>query len=106
MSGGGGGYMPEIKSNQDVDCNKLSMVTSLSSPVSHVILNTKVGDELEIQLITPASLQVFNANGELVGSLLVTQRDRIIKCINEGVKFVAIVLKINGGNCEIRIKTS
>ena len=103
MSGSSGGHVPEISSGENVDCFNLSFITSLTGPVASAIAILNIGDELDVELISP-SLQIFNANGVLVGSLLTLHRESIIKCINKGVHFIAIVIKINGGNCDIRIK--
>lgn len=103
MSGSSNSYMPEIKSSSNTDCKGLVFTTSLTSPVVSVIVNTKVGEVLSIELVSPSSLQVVNANGVLVGSLLTAQRDNIVDCINKGFEFIATVVRINGGNCDLRI---
>lgn len=77
MSGSSSSYSPIIKEVENIDCNKITFVTSLTAPVASVVSVLKVNDMLDVQLISPSSLQVFNNNGELAGALISSSRDRI-----------------------------
>lgn len=105
MSGSSGGYMPVIASSINTDCSNLSFVTSLTSPVASVVVTLKIGDILYVELVQPSSLQVFDSNGVLVGSLLTAHRDAMISCIHKGFEFVATINRINGGSCDVRVKS-
>jgi hypothetical protein len=103
MSGSSGGYMPEISSGGNTDCKSLTFSTSLTSPVASVVLNLRQGDLLKVDLISPSLLQIFDSNGILVGSLITRYRDSIINCMNKGFSFSATVIRISGGNCEVKV---
>lgn len=97
--------MPEFESTNNNDCSTLSFVTTLASPVASAIIALKIGDILQVEMVAPASLRLFDSNGVLVGSLLTKYRDTILDCISKGTNFQATVTRIIGGNCDVRIKS-
>lgn len=103
-SGGGGG--PIINSPITTDsCERLTIMTYLSSPKADVIDKVKVNDILSISALSDQGpIVATTAEGKIAGSILSSEQVRLLNCINSGTEYEAIVLSIQGGSCEIRIK--
>lgn len=90
-------------------CQDFVDKTSLTSPKAPV-KQLKVGDRLRVEL------QPIKAGGntviaitekkETAGAITSTKTPRLIKCLEEGHKYIAVVLSISGGQCTIEIKSA
>ncbi len=97
-------YTPSFKSDPSTDCSNMSFTTALASPNPLVVASLKISEILDVIKDIDNSLRVYNHNGEIVGALFTTHRDKIIECINNGFEFIAIVKSVNGGNCTVLVK--
>lgn len=98
MSGGDrNGDFPVSSSNQD--CTSLVFQTPLNSPNPDVANQLSIGLTLTLQLRTVANrVQVVALYGEEVaGSITAAELPALVRCMNDGVLFVAIVHEIRGG---------
>lgn len=103
-AGGGGGPIinPPITTDS---CERLTITTFLSSPKADVIGKIKINDILSISALSDQGpLIASTSNGEIAGSILSAEQIRLLNCINSGTEYEAIVLSIQGGSCQIRIK--
>lgn len=102
--GGGGGPIinPPITTDS---CERLIIITYLSSPKGDVIDKIKVGDVLSISALSDQGpIIATTSEGEIAGSILSSEQIRLLNCINSGTEYEAVVLSIQSGSCEIRIK--
>ena len=103
-SGGNGGPIinPPITTDS---CERLTIVTYLSSPKADVIDKLKEGDILSISALSDQGpIVAITLEGEIAGSILSSEQIRLLNCINSGTEYKAIVLSIQDASCEIRIK--
>jgi hypothetical protein len=104
MSGsGGGGGGPGVPTT---DCASLVQRTALNSPDPTVLANLKVKDALEVRFRIPGQTMIgaFTADGALAGTITYAGVTRLAKCLADGFKYVGLVLKIDGGECQIEIR--
>jgi hypothetical protein len=100
--GGGGGGGPVSPSRPD--CSTLVFRTPLASPKPKVIAKLKKGDQLELIAQTAAGPAIVQTpQGEEAGSITSRLAD-LLRCLDEGYKYVAIVMSITGGNVEVEIR--
>lgn len=97
-SGGGGGT--------GVDPCDIVSLTNLNSPNPAVVPTLRPGDVLDVRLQAgpPRVLQARTAAGQVAGSITSPEMPRIIDCIRQGVIFVADVVTVRGGVCQVRIR--
>ena len=102
MSGSGGGQPPPTAD----PCEKLTSKTTLTSPVKDVVAQLTKGVELEIELKKSGGARVIQAlhRGRLAGSITSTVIQRIAECIEDGHKYVAEVLSVEGGSCQVLVR--
>lgn len=96
--GGNGGY-------SDGNCVDIFVQTTLASPNPEVIGMLKPNDILSLQLereIGP--LLAITPQNEIAGSITSSMLAKLIRCITEGFKFIAIVKSVTGGRCDIEIR--
>lgn len=106
MSGGGNGGGNEFGSNDttSVDCQKISIKTSIVSPNPTVLSTVAVGDDLGVQLRSATGpLVAVTSGGNILGSIFTTNPSLLITCINQGYSYVAHVLSISGADCQVLI---
>src|SRR5205823_14012429 len=103
MSGGGGGDIgPEIGTPA---CAKLILRNPLNSPVAKVISKLEKDDVLDLSLRSPKGpLVAVTADGEEAGSITSSALARLIQCILDGYEFVALVLRVDKGLCEVEVR--
>jgi len=102
MSGSGGGN--SFESGPSKDCNTLTIITQLASPVPAVIATLKSADILEIILTPPAGpVQAITSGNSVAGAILSKDIAQLIICMSEGHEYKAKILEIKGGNCQILI---
>ena len=97
--GGGGGGEPGAD-----PCDIVSH-TNLNSPDPAVIRTLRPGDKLDVHLQAgpPRILQARNTAGLVAGSITSPEMPRIIDCMRQGVIFVADVVSVRGGVCQVRV---
>ncbi len=95
---GGGGGVPAQ------DCNDVSIKTNITSPNPAILKTLKVGDYLDIELLSATGpLVAKTIKGKILGSVFVTNPKLLIDCISKGYSYHAKILKIDGGDCQILI---
>lgn len=85
-------------------CDIISL-TNLNSPVPAVVTALRSGDVLDVHLQVgpPRILQARTSAGLVAGSITSPEMARIIECIRQGVVFVADVMSVSGGICQVRV---
>lgn len=100
-NGGGGSYGG---SSPSYDCNMLSINTHLASPDPSVISTLVNNQILDVALVsTTGPIQLVTNDGRIVGAILPTVIAQLIQCISDGHEYIAKVLEIRGGNCQVLI---
>jgi hypothetical protein len=106
MSGGDSGG-PRVHNGDSVDCASLLERTILNSPVPAVVSTLKPHDTLSVELRDQAgrkSLVALAGNGSVAGSLTPPSLPKIINCIQQGFKFIAVVIEVRGGRCFVEVR--
>jgi len=118
-SGGGGGeWRPEPKAPASVpkggedggdvsgDPCVINEVTSLNSVSPAALRSVRVGGLLKVVFVIgpPQRLVVQDGTGQIVGSITSRSMLQIIECIQSGRQYVAEVLGIQGGSCQVRVR--
>jgi hypothetical protein len=113
MSGSGGGSgrigVDGGGESSPGDCGSLVVETTLNSPVSAVVASLKKDDKLLVEVRVGSggvnSLVAKNAAGQIAGSLTPPSLIKILKCIENGFRYVAVVLNdVKGGVVRVRIQ--
>lgn len=98
-SGGLGGATP------NGGCADIFIKTILSSPNPEVIGKLKKNDTLRLELQSETGpLLAFTNQGEVAGSVTSASLARIIRCIQDGYNFIAIVMNLIGGRCDVEVR--
>jgi hypothetical protein len=105
--GGGGGYVGGGDGGRSGgggsdDCDIVEKVP-LNSPKKAVLATLKVGQDLDVVLVNK-SLVARDKAGHDAGSLTPRSLARLIACIEEGNEYLAAVVKVVGGACEVEIR--
>jgi hypothetical protein len=107
VGGGGGRELPPGK--PDDNCDKLDVPTLLNSPVPKVVATLKKGDQLDVVLKKTgnlARLEAVDAQGKVAGSLTPNELLQIVRCIENGHEYVAILTADPaGGATKLRIQS-
>lgn len=110
MSGSGGGGdndMPSInRPSQNDSCASLIINTNLATPQANVINNLNAGDVLDINAVTDQGPIQALYNGQLAGNIISREQIRLLACLIKGVPFVADVIEIDNGQCQVRIHSA
>jgi hypothetical protein len=122
MSGGGGGggdWRPEPKASVPEprgdgvggggvsgDPCVIDELTSLNSVSPTALRNVRTGALLDVVFVAgpPQRLVAQDNTGQIVGSITSRSMLQIIECIQNGRRYVAEVLGIQGGSCQVRVK--
>jgi hypothetical protein len=106
MSGGGGGGGGGGGVNGGTDCASFFARTSLNSPDPVVLPDLKSNDILELQMPDPAIPRIIAVapDGRTAGSITMGRQAALAACIREGFEYVARVVAVSGGNCEVEIR--
>lgn len=102
MSGGGGGGYGGPTRNI-TDCNIVERVP-LNSPQAAVLAVLQVGTVLDVEVVTPGPLLVAKHKGQIAGSLTPQTLLDLLDCIAKGRVYVAQVVLIRGGLCEVEVR--
>ena len=91
-------------SPSDQSCEKLTIHTRLASPVPNVVATLTIGQILTIRLSSVVGpIEAVTDQGNVAGAILTTKLTQLINCITSGTAYVARVLSINGGDCQVSI---
>lgn len=101
-SGGGGGG----GSNGGSECGNLMVRTIISSPVPRILSALKKDDVLTVELFVQGShpIVVVRSDDGIAGSVTYSGVAKLIGCIGDGWKYIALVIGVDGGECEIEIR--
>lgn len=102
MSGGNQGSPPSTR----IGCEDIFEQTVLNSPVPSVISKLKKGDTLRVSELKSGKVVslVAKYDNDIAGSITITSTARILACIERGFKYVAIVVKVDGGSCTVDVR--
>jgi hypothetical protein len=108
MSGSGGGDGPSFSApSQNDSCENIVINTNLASPQANVIANLTVGDRLDITAVTDQGpIQALDVNGQVAGNIISREQIRLLNCIRQGTVYVADVLEIDNGQCQVQIHSA
>lgn len=106
MSGNSGDSRPSInRPSFNENCEDLVINTNLASPQPEVLALLNVGDELTIYAASDQGpIQALNSSGDVAGSIVSREQIRLLNCINQGIQYIAEVLSLDQGQCQVQIK--
>lgn len=107
-SGGGGTHDPGVSISDAGECPPVIKAINLASPNETVVKALKINDVLDVESVDVSgrpSLRV-KYRGEDAGAIVGSRAAQIIRCIEEGIEYIAIINSISGGSyvLELRIK--
>ena len=105
MSGSSGGGIPSInRPDENDDCQGLVINTNLSTPQAAIISNLKSGEILSIHAASEQGpIQAITEDGIVAGTIISREQVRLLSCINKGTNFIAEVLLVKNGQCQVQI---
>lgn len=98
---GGPKYKPTPPRNS---CSLIRFEAAVNSPKGTVINQLQVGTVLDVRLDNDEQTVVVEYIRQLVGSLTGSQTVQLIGCIKSGFEYKAIVTKLDGGLCVVRVE--
>ncbi|MFA7569999.1 MAG: hypothetical protein WCY75_01980 [Sulfurimonadaceae bacterium] len=73
-------------------CEDLVITTNITTPEENLFNSLELEDELDVRLTdVNKSIGLFNKDGVLIGSIIDPNALKLIKCLKEGKKFIAII---------------
>lgn len=95
--GGGGGQ-------EDLKCEDLRFHTSLNSPDPDIVTKLALKEVLKLeQRKEGGPLLAITRSKKVAGSIAGSLLLRLLRCIEEGHEYEAVVVKITGGNVEVEV---
>jgi hypothetical protein len=105
MSGGGGGGGGGPSPPSGIDCARLVIRTPLNSPNQSVVAKLKKNDQLSIEVQGARGPVVAkDSSGQIAGSITAQSLLDLIRCINDGYEYIAIVRDVSGGKVDVEIR--
>lgn len=103
MSGGGprAHYSP---SGTTDECSTLYLTTKLATPNPELIANLEIGVVLDVSL-SNGSIVVVTDSNEIIGSVIGRDSVKLKNCMENGYSFSAKIINLNGGSCDVLIKS-
>ena len=103
MSGSGGGTWIDQPGDS---CETLSQQTTLNSPVKAVLSQVKKGTVLEVSVNKTGKAVTIEAllNGQVAGTITSSIIQRLAECMEKGYQYVAEVVDVQGGACQVQIR--
>src|SRR5438105_653568 len=89
------------------DCASIIEQVPLNSPKQEVVSKLKIGSILKLEVHVEGGrdiLAAVNSNGQKAGTITTASYITIIKCIQDGFGFDAIVISIDRGDCMLEIR--
>lgn len=103
MSGSSSSYTFDTGATRH-NCADIVLKTQLASPNPDIIEDLAIGDILNIKLSSATGpLHAVTMDNQVAGAILSSNPALLINCINEGYEFLAKVLSVNGGDCQVSI---
>jgi hypothetical protein len=91
-------------------CEDFTDKTTLNSPKATVISKLKEGDVLRVDLqpirAGGATVVAITPGDQVAGAITSTKSPQLIKCIEKGHKYQALVVEIDGGRCTVEISVA
>ena len=95
--GGGGAVTPTLQ------CETISFSTDVNSPQSDAMAGLKIQEVLDLEIRNNTVVLIRRENKKILGSINWTSLLKLIECLNEGYKYVAIVRQIQGGLIKVQV---
>lgn len=94
--GSGGGRL--------LKCPNIKFTAVLNSPQPNVLNTLKIGDILSVSIQSGSSISVVvTSNKGIAGSITGQYLSDLISCMQNGYEYVAKVVSINGGKCDVEV---
>lgn len=103
MGGSGNGGGGRSSHNKEIPCEELKFNTQLSSPKEDVIVNIRPGMLLEVILSPTRTTCVVIIDGQIAGTIIHSNLNKLINCIVKGNVFYAKVRSVDGAKCAITV---
>jgi hypothetical protein len=100
--GNGGRWSGE---SSGTGCKDINFETNLFSPDPTILILIKQGDVLAIEYTSPKGPLLVVYIGKIAGTIITKLSTQLIVCMENGIKFIAVVKSINGGSCTVQIKS-
>lgn len=103
---GGGGGAGDGGGGDNADQCAIAQRAPLNSPVPAVVATLTVGRELDVVLTSPGGRAVLEVrqDGAVAGALTHRGHLTLIRCIENGWSYKAVVTNVSGGLVELRIQ--
>lgn len=99
---GGGGWVP---SGPAARCDTLAFTATVNSPQPAALAAVSVGDVLDVSLSPPPQQTVVVSKlGATVGALTGPKISTLVSCLQNGYRFEAEVVALNGGICTVEVR--
>lgn len=97
--GGGGGGGSNL-----LPCIDIKFIAVLNSPQPTIVSNLKPGDILTITINSGSSISVVAMkDGNIAGAVTGQNISDLISCIQNGYNYVAKVIEVKNGKCDIEV---
>lgn len=97
--GGGGGGGSKL-----LPCIDIKFIAVLNSPQPTIVSNLKPGDILTITINSGSSISVVAMkDGNIAGAVTGQNISDLISCIQNGYNYVAKVIEVKNGKCDIEV---
>ena len=107
MSGDSGSVPSLNRPNENEICEDLVIVANLASPQVAVIDGLNEGDILTIVAASDQGpVQALNEQNQVAGTIFTREQVRLLNCINAGNVYIAEVLSIDNGQCQVQIRAT
>lgn len=95
--GGGGSYEPVLR------CETISFTTDVNSPQADAIVGLELNDILDLTLSNNIVILIRRDNGMFLGSINWTNVLKLIECLNDGYRYIAVVKQIQDGLIKVSV---
>lgn len=102
-----GGDNPLPPTNGGPDCANIIEQVPLNGPKPEVVSKLKAGSVLKLEVHEEGGRNILvavNSKGQKAGTITTASSITIINCIQNGFKFIAIVISIDRGDCMLEIR--
>ncbi|PJJ59406.1 hypothetical protein CLV45_0823 [Hymenobacter chitinivorans DSM 11115] len=98
---GGGG---EGGDTLEEPCDQISFRTTLANPNTAALSSVSPRDILTVKSNGTQPI-VENDRGQICG-VISRKPARLVQCIKQGYRFIAVVISVDGGACEVRVQSA
>jgi len=104
MSGSGGDGGPPVD-DRTSNCSTLIFETVLNSPNPSVLSRLKPKDVLHVAVQQSGGpVLALDKSGKIAGSITSTHLATLLRCLDEGYEYVAIVRTVKSGICNVQVR--